>query len=62
MIFGGTTETHSVELGYLAQYTKPVITNLMVKIGADLKLDSQSKAVVKTSFFQNKAFFTKTTI
>lgn len=36
MIFGGTTGTRSVELGAMAQYTKPVKTNLGVKIDASL--------------------------
>lgn len=52
MIFGGTNGTRSIELGALAQYNKSVITNLGVKIDADLNFDSQIRAVVKTGFFQ----------
>ncbi len=52
MVFGGTTGTPLVDLGALAQYIKPTITNLGVKIDSDLKLDSQIRAVVKSSFFQ----------
>ncbi len=52
MVFGGTTGTSLVDLGALAQYIKPTITNLGVKIDSDLKLDSQIRAVVKSSFFQ----------
>uniref|UniRef100_A0A3B1J046 Reverse transcriptase domain-containing protein n=1 Tax=Astyanax mexicanus TaxID=7994 RepID=A0A3B1J046_ASTMX len=51
MVFGGTTGTQPVDLGSLAQYTKPIITNLGVKMDPDLKLDTQIKAVVKSSFF-----------
>ncbi len=63
--FGRTTGTSLVDLGALAQYIKPTITNLGVKIDSDLKLDSQIRAVVKTSFFpieaagQNKALSLK---
>ncbi len=50
MVFGRTTGTSLVDLGALAQYIKPTITNLGVKIDSDLKLDSQIRAVVKTVF------------
>ncbi len=68
MVFGGTTGTPLVDLGALAQYIKPNITNLGVKIDSDLKLDSQIRAVVKSSFFpieaagQNKAISSKPTL
>ncbi len=52
MVFGGTTGTPLVDLGALAQYIKPTITNLGVKIDSDFKFDSQIRAVVKSSFFQ----------
>ncbi len=52
MVFSGTTGTPLVDLGALSQYIKPTITNLGVKIDSDLKLDSQIRAVVKSSFFQ----------
>ncbi len=47
MVFGGTTGTPLVDLGALAQYIKPTITNLGVKIDSDLMLNSQIRAVVK---------------
>ncbi len=50
MVFGGSTGTPLVDLGALAQYIKPTLTNLGVKIDSDLKLDSQIRAVVKSSF------------
>ena len=40
MVFGGTTGTTSVDLGSLAQYTKPTITNLGIKMDRELKLES----------------------
>ena len=52
MVFGGTSVTPLVDLGLLAQYHKPIVTNLEVKVDSDLKLDSQIKSVVKSSFFQ----------
>ncbi len=67
MVFGGTTGTPLVDLGALSQYIKPTITNLGVKIDSNLKLDSQIRAVVKSSFFpieaagQNKALSFKPT-
>uniref|UniRef100_A0A8C2EP51 Reverse transcriptase domain-containing protein n=1 Tax=Cyprinus carpio TaxID=7962 RepID=A0A8C2EP51_CYPCA len=51
MVFGGTTGTPPVDLGSLAPYIKPSITNLGVKVDPELKLNSQIKAVVKSSFF-----------
>lgn len=50
MVFGGTCETTTIDLGSLAQYVKPVITNLGVKMEADLKLESQVGAVVRAFF------------
>lgn len=47
MVFGGTTGP--VDLGSLAPYIKPSITNLGVKVDPDLKFDSQIRAVVKSS-------------
>ena len=53
MVFGGTSVTTPlVDLGSLAQYRKPIVKNLGVKVDSDLKFDSQIKAVVKSSFFQ----------
>lgn len=49
MVFGGTTGP--VDLGSLAPYIKPSITNLGVKVDPELKFDSQIRAVVKSSFF-----------
>ena len=51
MVFDGTSVT-SVDLGSLAQYAKPIVNDLGVKVDMDLKFDSQIKAVVKASFFQ----------
>ena len=51
MVFGGTSVT-SVDLSSLAQYAKPIVNDLEVKVDMDLKFDSQIKAVVKASFFQ----------
>ncbi len=50
MVFGGNTGTPLVDLSALAQYIKPTITNLGVKI--DDRTDSQIRVVVKSSFFQ----------
>lgn len=41
-----------VDLGPLAQYLKPTVKNLGVKVDADLNFGSQITAVVKSSFFQ----------
>lgn len=51
MVFGGTTGTPPVDLGSLAPFIKPSITNLGVKVDPELKFYSQIKAVVKSSFF-----------
>uniref|UniRef100_A0A3P9D180 Uncharacterized protein n=1 Tax=Maylandia zebra TaxID=106582 RepID=A0A3P9D180_9CICH len=51
MVFGSPTETPNVYVNSLAQYVKPTVTNLGVKADCELKLDSQIKAVVKSSFF-----------
>lgn len=51
MITRITSDVPSIE-SYLAQYRKSVIINLGVNVEADLKLDSQIQATVKTSFFQ----------
>lgn len=51
MVFGGASEATIIDLGSLAQYVKPVITNLGVKIEANLKFESQVRAVVRSSFF-----------
>lgn len=40
------------DLRSLAQYMKPTITNLKVKMDSDFKLYSQIKAAVTSSFFQ----------
>jgi len=48
-------ETPPIEIGYLAQYKKSTITNLGVKVDADLKFDNQIMAVVKSNFFSIKA-------
>ena len=52
MVFSGTSVTPLVDLGYLAQYRRPIVKNLGVKVDTDLKFDTQIKAVVKSSFFQ----------
>ncbi|XP_042352033.1 uncharacterized protein LOC121950173, partial [Plectropomus leopardus] len=41
-----------IDLGPLAQYAKPIVNDLGIIVDADLKFDSQIKAVVKSSFFQ----------
>ena len=51
MVFGGTTGTPPVDLGSLAQYNKPNITNLGFKVEPELNLNCQIKAVVKASFY-----------
>lgn len=52
MVSGGTSP---VDLGYLAQFTKPTISNLGIKTVSDLNLNSQvravMKSVVKSGFF-----------
>lgn len=50
MVFGGTTGSLTVDVGYLAQYIKPTIIDIGFKM--DLKFDSQIRADVKSSFFQ----------
>lgn len=52
MVFCGTTGSSPVDLGYLAQYTKPTMSNLGVKMDSELNLDSQIGVVMKLSFFQ----------
>ena len=52
VVFGGTSVTPLVDLASLAQYRKPIVKNLGVVLDADLKFDSQIKAVAKSSFFQ----------
>uniref|UniRef100_A0A3B3WL78 Reverse transcriptase domain-containing protein n=1 Tax=Poecilia mexicana TaxID=48701 RepID=A0A3B3WL78_9TELE len=53
MVFGpsGSCESSSVDLGPLEEYFKPVITDLGFKVDSDFKLDSQIRAVVKSSFY-----------
>lgn len=51
MVFGDSTANNFIDLGSLSQYVKPIITNLGVKIDPELKLDSQIRSVVKSSFF-----------
>lgn len=48
-VFGGTSMNPPLDL---AQFVKPTIKNVGVKVDADFKLDSQIKAVVKSSFSQ----------
>lgn len=54
-----------MDLGSLAQYVQLNITNLGVKIDADLKLESQVRAGVRSSLFhlrqlaKNKTYFIK---
>lgn len=50
IVFGVTFVTSPVALGSLAQYAKPIINNLGIKVDANIKFDSQVKAVVKASF------------
>lgn len=55
MVFNGTPWTCSpphLDLGPLAQYVTPTVTDLGVKIDADMKLDKHVGLVVKSSFFQ----------
>lgn len=54
IVFGSTSSncTPPVNLGFLEGLMKPVVTDLGVKIDADLKLDLRIAAVVKASFFQ----------
>ena len=51
MVFGGATGIPPVDLGSLAQYIKPNITNLGFKVDTELNLNCQIKAVAKYSFF-----------
>lgn len=39
----GTSVTPPVDLGSLAQYTKPIVIDLEIKVEMDLKSDSQIK-------------------
>ncbi len=48
----GPCQTTPADLGPLADYLKPTITNLGFKMDSDFKLDRQISAVVKSSFFQ----------
>uniref|UniRef100_A0A671UVC7 Reverse transcriptase domain-containing protein n=1 Tax=Sparus aurata TaxID=8175 RepID=A0A671UVC7_SPAAU len=53
MIFGpsGSSEPPPVDLGPLAHYMKPTVSNLGFKMDSDFKLDRQIGAIVKSSFF-----------
>uniref|UniRef100_A0A8C6NJ32 Reverse transcriptase domain-containing protein n=1 Tax=Nothobranchius furzeri TaxID=105023 RepID=A0A8C6NJ32_NOTFU len=51
MIFGSPTETPNVFVDSLAQFVKPTVANLGVKVDCDLKFEHQIKAVVKSGFF-----------
>lgn len=53
MVFGpsGSCEAPPVDLGPLALYVKPTVSNLGFKMDSDFKLDRQIGAVVKSSFF-----------
>ena len=51
MIFGRSTADSVTSLGSLAQYVKPVITNLGVKMDAGLKMEAHIRAIIKSSFF-----------
>lgn len=51
MVFGPSRTSHPADLGPLAQYLKPTVSNLGVKMDSDLKLYRQIGAVVKSSFF-----------
>ena len=54
MVFGpsGLCEPPPVDLGPLAEFTKPTVLNLGFKMDSDFKLDRQISSVVKSSFFQ----------
>lgn len=52
MVFGRTTRTLFVELCSFVQYIKPTIANLWVKVDAEIKFDSQIRAVAKLNLFQ----------
>ncbi|XP_076597184.1 uncharacterized protein LOC143326976 [Chaetodon auriga] len=54
MVFGpsGPCEPPPVDLGPLAGYVKPTVSNLGFKMDSDFRLDRQISAVVKSSFFQ----------
>lgn len=52
MVFGRTTRTLFVELCSFVHYIKPTITNLWVEVDAEIKFDSQIRAVAKLSLFQ----------
>lgn len=45
-----------VDIGPLAQYVKPTVTNLGLRMKSDFRFDSQFKAVVKCTFFQLRQF------
>uniref|UniRef100_A0A3Q2ZS88 Reverse transcriptase domain-containing protein n=1 Tax=Kryptolebias marmoratus TaxID=37003 RepID=A0A3Q2ZS88_KRYMA len=51
VFFGSSSEDTLSDACSLAQYVKPVITNLGVKMDAGLKLEAHIRAVVKSSFF-----------
>ena len=53
MVFGpsGLCEPPPFDLGPLADYFKPTVSNLGFKMDSDFKLDRQISAVVKSSFF-----------
>ncbi|CAJ1051395.1 uncharacterized protein LOC117829052%2C partial [Xyrichtys novacula] len=53
MVFGpsGPCETPPVDLGILADYLKPTVSNLGFKMNSDFKFDRQISSVVKSSFY-----------
>ena len=57
MVFGSATGTPPVDLGSLAQYIKPNITNLGYKVDPELNLNCQIKAFAVSAlkqFFQGQ--------
>lgn len=45
-----------VDIGPVAQYIKPTVTNLGLRMKSDFRFDTQFKAVVKCTFFQLRQF------
>lgn len=51
IVFGPNGDVPSIDLVSLGPYTKPMVTNLAVKIDRAFKLDKQINSVVKSSFY-----------
>lgn len=49
MFFSGTSEIYSKGLGSLAQYARPIIRNLEVKMDVNLKLETNISSKMCTT-------------